>query len=410
MEEAPKDIMLTIFGVLEARALARVKCVCRRWRDLASSENMWFHAVAADFGQLGAFVSTKRIPNRNWSHRARVMHQDAMYKNYMQMARLHSCVQTTYSWSIEVRKPGYQRNNDGELLFKATPIDVHYMGQCIAFSCDVPLAYLEEYSREWVYVLGTDHNNEQFVLSCARLSSAASRQSDQIWSTTCMLPRDGELKIVGYKLFASDDVPGWECYSGVTVFVHYGQTLFGVPPKDSSNPYGELKSPRSCGIPNWLKIPNACVFIDVFDVSGIHHCSLVCNLAGWRQVPDRLTEFRPWFAVGLESLRAEAPKSRIMRLYSHVCIYEVTKYRGTLGGRDYYDNGLFVEPLCWVDCELRYNRDSPGPVGLRIAGSGEFGLSSFECIVMGMETDSPTMSLVKSKRPIRRGSASLHWW
>ncbi|CAD7705309.1 unnamed protein product [Ostreobium quekettii] len=413
MDAVPRDLWLAVFEALEGRDLARAKCVCRRWRDLAGNENTWFHVVASDFGQLGAFVGAQRIPGRTWSHRAKVMHQEPLYMNFRQMARLHGLVRTTESWTLEIRKPGYQWESHGELLFRSTPLGVHFMGQGLALTCDIPLEQLEAYSREWVYVIGCDADGEEYMVSCARLSTATPRsRNETVWSSSCMLPRDGELKVVGQGLFGARNSSsgGVEAERCVTVFVHYAQTVFGTPPPGHDMWVDEMKSPRICGVPNWLGIPNACVFMDVFDICGVHHCSLVINLVGWRQVPDRLTDFRPWFSVGLDTLSAEAPKDHSMRLYCHVCIFELMKYRGTVKGRDVYDDGLFIEPMSWVECELRYRGDSPGPVGLRIAGNGEFGMSSFECLVMGMGTRQTIVSLEKSKRTIRRGSGTLHWW
>ncbi|CAD7703753.1 unnamed protein product [Ostreobium quekettii] len=410
MDAIPRDVWLAVFEALEAQDLACAKCVCTTWRDLASSENMWFQAVAADFGQLGAFVGTQRIPSRTWSQRAKIMYQDPLYMNFRQMARLHALVRSTESWTLEIRKPGYQWNNDGELLFRSIPSGVHFMGQGLAFICDIPLEQLEAYSREWVYILGCDEVGDEYVLTCARLSMVGPRPRNEAWSSSCVLPRDGELRVVGHGLFTGCDTSG-EPDGCVTVFAHYAQTIFGTPPPGHGVwHYDEMHSPRVCGVPNWLGIPNACVYMDVFDVTGVHHCSVVVNLPGWRQVPDRLTDFRPWFSVGLDALRSEAPKDRSMRLYCHVCIFELMKYRGTVQGKDVYDDGLFIEPLSWVECELRYRGDAPGPVGLRISGNGEFGMSCFECVVMGMGGGNPMVSLEKSRRTVRRGSGTLHWW
>eukprot|EP00850_Spirogloea_muscicola_P011930 SM000076S21751 [mRNA] locus=s76:61850:63844:- [translate_table: standard] len=52
--ELPSDVVLHVFRLLDAPALSCATAVCRSWRGLASSEELWQHQYAATFGPLRA--------------------------------------------------------------------------------------------------------------------------------------------------------------------------------------------------------------------------------------------------------------------------------------------------------------------------------------------------------------------
>ncbi|CAD7696838.1 unnamed protein product [Ostreobium quekettii] len=283
-EALPVDVVMYIFDNLDVKSLVSSSCTCRRWRAMASSNDLWHRLAVREFGDEGANVAPAMpiASCLSWQGLVKLMCRSVVFIHFNRIARMQSMADNTHSWKVQVMQ-GVSRVGPPGIadlsavpscanpMYETTEVLASFKCQCIELSCYIPTQLVDRYNA---YKQACDTLNwSQLLFMDWRpvICVQGHHQSGVFELVDCTVYRKGGIDHAG----SADTLElGNERKCMAVVVLHYQQFLASqfqgirgerpeVPQRWVTRTDGREGSPRSL------------VFINVIDTLGAPLCLLI---------------------------------------------------------------------------------------------------------------------------------------